>query len=159
MGLNDIPARDVPDTVLPQRYSHGTNPLHMPNSSQILERLYQDQGVRVRMLRRGRPNKIPTVKELIDQLSKKHDHILELEAKGKRVVKPDRGGLTSRREAARLDTMRCMSETLTSSYEDLLARDEMRCASERPARFEIWEPESRGSFEVKGQQKQQTKSE
>lgn len=159
MGLNDEPIREIPDIRLPQRYSHGTSPMHIPSGSQILEKLYSDQGVRVRMLRRGRPNRIPTVKELIDQLSKKHEHILELEAKGKKVAKPDKGSVTSRREAARMDTMRCVSETLRNSYEDLVVRDEIRCASERPARFVIWEPDSKGSFDVKGHQTQLAKTE
>ena len=68
-----------------QRLSTGNGYIQLPSNSQILERLYNDQGVRVRMIRRNRPKKIPTVRELIDQLAKKHERLLEMEGKGAKI--------------------------------------------------------------------------
>lgn len=70
-----------------QRPSLGNGYIQLPSSSQILERLYNDHGVRIRMIRRNRPRKIPTVRELIDHLSKKHERLLEIQAKGAKIEK------------------------------------------------------------------------
>lgn len=70
-----------------RRVSTGNGYIQLPSSSQILERLYNDHGVRIRMVRRNRPRKIPTVRELIDQLSKKHERLLEIQAKGAKIEK------------------------------------------------------------------------
>lgn len=61
-----------------RQVSKGNGCIQLPSSSQILERLYNDHGVRVRMIRRNRPRKIPTVRELIDTLSKKHERLLAM---------------------------------------------------------------------------------
>ena len=70
-----------------QRQTAANGYIQLPSSSQILERLYNDHGVRVRMIRRNRPKKIPTVRELIDHLSKKHERLLEIQAKGAKIEK------------------------------------------------------------------------
>ena len=70
-----------------QTQTTGNGYIQLPSSSQILERLYNDHGVRVRMIRRNRPKKIPTVRELIDHLSKKHERLLEIQAKGSKIEK------------------------------------------------------------------------
>ena len=74
---------DVIDTNL-QRVN-GNGYIQIPSSSQLLERLYNNHGVRVRMIRRSRPKKIPTVRELIDHLAKKHEKLLEMEGKGAKI--------------------------------------------------------------------------
>lgn len=157
MGLDEMTEnKDIPELTLPRRYSHGSSMVHIPSSSQILERLYNDQGVRVRMVRRGRPNRIPTVKELIDHISKKHERLLELEMKGSKVEKPIDINLTGRRDLGmRVDSFRSMSEAVRADVDDFVGRDRYSCLSERPTRFEIWEPETRGSLEITGHQGKQ----
>ena len=58
--------------------------VHLPTSSHLLSRLYANHGVRVRMVRKHRTQKIPTVKELIDQLAKKHERLLGEELEERR---------------------------------------------------------------------------
>ena len=61
--------------------------LHLPAGCDLLTQLYANHGVRVRMVRRPpRRDKIPTVRQLIDHLSRKHEQMLdaELEARTKR---------------------------------------------------------------------------
>jgi hypothetical protein len=154
MGFDEMSdSKEMPELTLPRRYSHGSSMVHIPSSSQILERLYNDQGVRVRMVRRGRPNKIPTVKELIDHISKKHERLLELEMKGNKVEKPVDLNLSGRKDVGmRVDSLRSMSEAVHTDIDDFVRRDRYSCLSERPTRFEIWEPETRGSLEITGHQ-------
>lgn len=133
----------------PGRQAHEkSGQIHIPSSSKILERLYNDNGIRVRMLRRGRPNKVPTVKELIDQLSRKQcDRLLDLEAKGSRVEKPCgyTGNVGSNRDSmmntssirTMADSMRCASETPRRVAMDIALQEQLRCLSERPTRLEI----------------------
>lgn len=144
LGLNDLPeSRDIPGIMLPRRYLHGSSMMHISSSSQILDKLYNDQGIRVRMVRRGRPNRIPTVRELIDHLTKKHENLLELEAKGNKLE-------TGQKDAGfKLDTVQCMSES-RSDIGDLVNRERYRCLSDRPTRFEVWDPDSIGSLAVTG---------
>ena len=149
------PGEDGARMALPKRKSS----LAIPSNSHILERLYNDHGVRVRMVRRGRP-RIPTVKELIDQLSKKHETLLELEMKGRQLEKPSMRTsymtpatyALSRSETMRMETLRALSDTYRGSSEiprtvdtcrDTRAaeQDTVRCLSERPAKFEVWEPD------------------
>lgn len=54
--------------------------LTLPASCEILSKLYANHGVRIRMVRR-RPQreKIPSVRQLIEQLAKKHDQLLAQE--------------------------------------------------------------------------------
>ncbi|KAK7501064.1 hypothetical protein BaRGS_00007549 [Batillaria attramentaria] len=54
--------------------------IRLPAGCELLTKLYANHGVRIRMVRR---QKIPTVRQLIDQLSRKHDQMLadELEAR------------------------------------------------------------------------------
>ncbi|XP_069127072.1 uncharacterized protein [Argopecten irradians] len=55
--------------------------LKLPTSSNLLSRLYANNGVRIRMHvgRKKKTPKIPTVRDLIDQFSKKHERLLEME--------------------------------------------------------------------------------
>ncbi|XP_071176281.1 uncharacterized protein [Mytilus edulis] len=54
--------------------------LKLPTNSQLLNRLYANSGVRVRMqVGRNPRRKIPTVRELIEQLQHKHEQRLEKE--------------------------------------------------------------------------------
>ncbi|XP_041357167.1 uncharacterized protein LOC121374232 isoform X3 [Gigantopelta aegis] len=50
--------------------------IHIPAGSNYLLRLYSNHGVRVRMVHRNHSQKIPTVRELIERLSKKHEKLL-----------------------------------------------------------------------------------
>ncbi|KAH3696216.1 hypothetical protein DPMN_083681 [Dreissena polymorpha] len=142
------------DNELPQTSRKKTG-VQIPSGSRILERLYNDQGVRIRMLRRGRPNRIPTVKELIDHLSKKHEHLLELEAKGNKMEKPEvsprnytpANYALNHNEQMRVESMRCVSDIYRSASdtargmaEKVTESDEIRCLSERPIKFEVLEP-------------------
>lgn len=152
IGMDEVTeSKEMPELVLPRRYSHGSSLMHIPTSSQILERLYSDQGVRVRMVRRGRPNRIPTVKELIDHITKKHERLLELEVKGNELEKPVGLDLnTPRHTGIRGETLRCGSVTAYTDTENVKGRIQYRCLSDRPTRFEVWEPESGGSLEITG---------
>lgn len=155
MGLNDIPSNsEGSDVTLPKRFSLSSGPMHITSGSHILERLYNDQGVRIRMVRRGRPNKVPTVKELIDHLSQKHERLLELEAKGNKVEKPTTGSSVSRSETSlKLDTMRSSLECLPKDIDDAADSSRLRSISDRCARFEVWGTDARSSLEVMGHQK------
>lgn len=54
--------------------------LKLPTNSQLLNRLYANSGVRVRMqVSRNQKRKIPTVRELIEQLQHKHEQRLQKE--------------------------------------------------------------------------------
>ena len=83
-----------------QRQTAANGYIQLPSSSQILERLYNDHGVRVRMIRRNRPKKIPTVRELIDHLSKKHERLLEIQAKGAKIEKNTKDGIKDGRRVS-----------------------------------------------------------
>jgi len=54
--------------------------LKLPTNSHLLNRLYANSGVRVRMqVNRNQKRKIPTVRELIEQLQHKHEQRLRKE--------------------------------------------------------------------------------
>lgn len=54
--------------------------LKLPTNSPLLNRLYANSGVRVRMqVSRNHKRKIPTVRELIEQLQHKHEERLRKE--------------------------------------------------------------------------------
>ncbi|KAL3868495.1 hypothetical protein ACJMK2_041296, partial [Sinanodonta woodiana] len=57
--------------------------IRFSSDSQLLSKLYSNHGIRVRMIRRTRPPKIPTVRELINRLSKKHEKLLMTEGSAK----------------------------------------------------------------------------
>ncbi|KAL4237070.1 hypothetical protein ACF0H5_005454 [Mactra antiquata] len=157
MGLNDLAGnREPSDLSPPKRFSLSSGPMHIPSGSHILERLYNDQGVRIRMVRRGRPNKVPTVKELIDHLTQKHERLLELEAKGSKVEKPETGSSStvSRQDTnMKLENLRDSMEPVNRDTERGLESARTICLSERTARFEVWGPDVRSSLEVMGYQK------
>ena len=124
--------RELADQTL-RRISHRSGSVQLPSGSHILDRLYNDHGVRVRMVRRTRPNRIPTVKELIDHLSKKHERLLEME--GTKIDAP--ANVTPRCETrVVLDKVRCLSETPEGSPSLLgsTRRDDKRCGSEKQRR-------------------------
>lgn len=131
----------------PRKLTSKSGQLQIPSGSKILDRLYNDNGVRVRMLRRGRPNKVPTVKELIDHLSKKQgERMLDLQAKGSKVEKPaGYTGVGSNRDSmmntssihSMMDGIRCASETPRTYNAEIALQTEIRCLSERPTRFDI----------------------
>ena len=54
--------------------------LKLPTNSHLLNRLYANSGVRVRMqVNRNQKRKIPTVREVIEQLQHKHEQRLRKE--------------------------------------------------------------------------------
>ncbi|KAK6188780.1 hypothetical protein SNE40_004889 [Patella caerulea] len=57
----------------------GNGMIHIPTNCDLLNKLYGNQGVRIRMLQRHplKQKKNPTVRQLIDELAKKHDKLLE----------------------------------------------------------------------------------
>ena len=145
----DIVDRESPDRSPRRLGCHGkSGQMQLPSNSRILEQLYNDNGIRVRMLRRGRPHKVPTVKELIDHLAKRQqcDRSVDLEAKGRSVEKPNGyTGIGSNRDSmmntsslhSMADNMRCVSEAPRHTAMEGALQDQLRSYSERPAKFEV----------------------
>lgn len=70
--------------------AEGAEGLQLPAGCELLSKLYANHGVRIRMVRRNRQReKIPTVRQLIERLAKKHDQLLasEMDATSKRLIR------------------------------------------------------------------------
>ena len=121
--------QDAIDETL-RRFSVQSGPVQLPSSSQILERLYNDHGVRVRMVRRGRPNRVPTVREMIDFLAKKHDKLLEMEGRSvDHRHSPANSGTTV--SGGQEEGQRCLSERGLAGDRLPRGAGDVRCHSEK----------------------------